>query len=110
MMACNTCGSVFSEEDAIKETEYTGVHSEGFSEAVERYYCPNCGDEYVEEANRCQFCGGWTLDYLCPECAVTIRACINNLLRTSHTLHKLNGVKFNRVNALNAITDVMEDM
>ena len=109
-MACNACGHVFDEDDLIRETEYTGVHSEGFSETVERQYCPNCGDDYVEEARRCQFCGGWSADWVCPECKIIIRTALNDLVKMSATLHKLNGIKFREASAHNAIVDELEDM
>lgn len=109
-MACNTCGCVFDEDDLVRETEYTGVHSEGISETVERQYCPNCGDEDVQEACRCQFCGGWSADWTCPECKIIIRSSLANLVKVSRTLHKLNGIKFNSVYPINAIVDELEDM
>lgn len=109
-MACNECGHVFDEEDMISEIEYTGVHSEGFSETVERHYCPNCGDEYIEKAHRCQFCGGWARGFICAGCKSLIKKDLTNLIKMSETLHKMNGVEFHEAYPCNAISDVLEEL
>ena len=40
MLACENCGHVFDEDDAIHETEYTGVTSEAWSE---KFDVPHAG-------------------------------------------------------------------
>lgn len=110
MLACKECGRVFDEEDAVIEKEYTGVHSEGFSEAVERCHCPKCGSDYVEEAHRCQFCGEWSAEWLCNDCEKLIRETIKSLVCESARLHRKSHMRFHEAYALNAISDVLEDI
>lgn len=110
MMACNTCGHVFDDNEAYRIREYTGVSSEGHSEVVECWCCPNCGDELIEEAHRCQFCGDWTLDWLCDDCKKLIKTTLEGLVCESARLHRKNGVKFNRAFAENAISEVLEEL
>lgn len=66
MYRCERCGELFDDPEMRTEVvgEYMGAP------AKETYaVCPWCGDDELEEMNRC-ICGGWkakTADY-CDEC------------------------------------------
>ena len=66
MYRCERCGELFT--DPEMKTEFVGEYMG--SPANETYaVCPLCGDEQIEEMNRC-ICGQWkakTADY-CDEC------------------------------------------
>ncbi len=64
MYMCIHCGHEFEEIAAKNYDRSTGTWEE---------YCPNCGSEDFEEAERCEICGEWKVadnitDGVCKEC------------------------------------------
>ena len=110
MLACESCGHVFREEDAIRETEYTGVISEGYHESFDVTRCPECGDDYVIDAKRCEFCGNWSADYVCQECRDLITVYLKRLIEHGMSMHRFNNVKPNRFDVISAINEVFEEI
>ena len=110
MLACEKCGHVFDEDEAIHGIEYTGVTSEGWSEKFEVTKCPECGEDWVTEAHRCNFCGDWSLNDVCDDCKSYISRNIKTLVECGMTLHRANNVKPNKFDIINAINEVMEDI
>ena len=62
MLACENCGHVFDEDDAVHETEYTGVTSEAWSEKFDVTKCPECGDDWIIEG--CGGCAAYLIHYM----------------------------------------------
>ena len=110
MLACENCGHVFNEEDAIRETEYTGVISEGYHESFDVTRCPECGDDWVEEACRCEFCGKWSANFVCQECKDLITVYLRRLIEHGMSMQRMNGIKPDRISVMNAISEIFEDM
>lgn len=110
MLACENCGHVFNEDDVIRSTEYTGVSSEGFQEKFEVTKCPECGEDWIAEAHRCDFCGKWSADFVCQECEDLITVYLRRLIEHGMSMHRMNGVVPNRISVMNAISDVFEAM
>jgi len=110
MLACESCGHVFREEDAIRETEYTGVISEGYHESFDVTRCPKCGEDLITDAHRCEFCGNWSADYVCQECEDLITVYLRRLIEHGMSMHRMNGVVPSRISVMNAISDVFEAM
>lgn len=108
MLACESCGHVFDKNEAIHETEYTGVASEGYSEKFDITKCPECGDDWIIEAHRCEFCGGWSAEWVCDDCKSLITIYLNRLVEQGMSLHRSNHVKPNRADVINAISEVIE--
>ena len=52
MFVCMHCGHEFEDIDARNYDNSTGTWEE---------YCPNCGSEDFEEAEKCEVCGEWHL-------------------------------------------------
>lgn len=110
MLACERCGHVFSEDDAIHETEYTGVTSEGYSEKFDITKCPECGDDWIVEACKCDFCGCFSVDTVCEDCKDLITIYLKRLIEHGMSLHRSNHIKPNRIDVINAISDVIESI
>ena len=110
MLACVNCGHIFDEDDAIHETEYTGVTSEAWSEKFDITKCPECGGDWIEEAIRCDFCGAFSLDDVCPECKDLISIYLRRLVEHGMSMHRINGIKPDRFDVINAIAEVLEEI
>ncbi len=110
MLACENCGHVFDEDDAVHDIEYTGVVSEGYSEILDITRCPKCGDDYITEAHRCEYCGEWSADYICTECRQYIREALNRIVEQGMTMHRANKVRPSKTDVINAIAEVLEDI
>ena len=108
MLACEKCGHVFNEDDAIQTVEYTGVSSEGYHESFNVTKCPECGEDWITDAHRCDFCGDWTLDNICGDCRDLISLYLKRLVEHGMSMHRINNVKPNRFDVINAITEVLE--
>lgn len=89
MLICEKCGEIFK-EDGLK--------------------CPACGEAEVVNAIRCDFCGTMNTEWVCDSCRSFIKEKINALLDYSVSLQKFNGVKPDRVNALDAISEVIDEI
>ena len=110
MLACEHCGYIFEEDEAVMKEEYTGVSSEGFHEKWKYRTCPDCGSDEIVEAYRCEYCGGDAADFLCDTCKISLRIELEAIVRKGLALQEANHEKPSRVDALNAITEVLEDM
>ena len=110
MLACENCGHVFNEEDGIHSVEFTGVSSEGFHERFYVTKCPKCGEDMITDAQRCEFCGKWSADFVCQECEDLIAVYLQRLIEHGMSMHRMNGVVPNRISVMNAISDVFEAM
>ena len=110
MLACVNCGHVFDEDDAIHETEYTGVTSEAWSEKFDITKCPECGGDWVEEAIRCDFCGAFSVENVCSDCRDLITIYLRRLVEHGMSMHRINGIKPDRFDVINAIAEVLEEI
>ena len=110
MLGCKNCGHVFDEDDAIRETEYTGVISEGYHESFDVTRCPECGDDWIIEACKCDFCGAFSVDNVCPDCRDLITVYLRRLIEHGMSMHRMNHVKPDRFDVISAINEVFEEI
>lgn len=110
MLACERCGHIFDEDDAIHETEYTGVTSEAWREKFDITKCPECGSDWIAVACRCDFCGTYSKDTVCKDCRDLITIYLRRLAEHGMSMHRKNGIKPDRLDVLYAISTVLEEI
>lgn len=87
MYYCDECGEVFEEpnEKRVSFEDYYGVsHLFSGNNMTTIYCCPYCGNEPVEEAQKCDMCEEWfnpddlqdTTEYLNGGCGYCCQNCI----------------------------------
>lgn len=74
MYICGECGSTF-DEPIIERDDPSPDGVSLSSGYYEIHYCPECGSDDVNEADRCPACGAWkryNKSVLCDECDIIL--------------------------------------
>lgn len=91
MLICNECGAIFD------ESEMRIIHDDPSPSGVSLapgYYeygvCPKCGDDDIDEAERCYLCGEWISKHrneICMDCEIKLREDYEELIRKHIGIH-----------------------
>lgn len=106
MLGCMNCGHIFDEDDAVNQTECTGVSSEGFHEKCETTYCPQCGSDNLTDCARCDICGAWSVHEVCDDCTEALTPVLQMMIKE---VRKMGAKDFcEAIWAIQAILEKME--
>lgn len=100
-LICKDCGYVFdeSEADIIRDDPSPAGISlpPGWYEYPS---CPECGSDYLADANECMFCGADVdeedlEDGACPDCASFLRDRLSTLINETFTIEEAQWLRDN---------------